>query len=109
MYCPEEGKVPPRILSCGAGLEPSGRGKIGQHILAQENQVSHGPRWVALTYFGPERPVWLVQDQPFVNHKYDVLTWVTDTLRIQVGSVGRRLPTILRRLGVRTLSFRRPI
>jgi len=40
--------------------------------------VSHGPRWVVRTYFGPERPVWLVQDQPFVDHKYDVLTCETD-------------------------------
>ena len=32
------------------------------------------------TYPGPEWPVWLVQDQRFVDHRPDVLTWQTEPL-----------------------------
>ena len=32
------------------------------------------------TYPGPEWPVWLVQDQRFVDHRPDVLSWQTEPL-----------------------------
>jgi uncharacterized protein len=44
------------------------------------NPVPYRPRPVTPTYPGPEWPVWLLQDQRFVDHRPDVLTWETDVL-----------------------------
>ncbi len=44
------------------------------------NPVPYRPRPVPPTYPGPEWPVWLVQDQRFVDHRPDVLSWETEPL-----------------------------
>ncbi len=40
------------------------------------------------TYPGPEWRVWLVQDQRFVDHRPDVLTWETEPLKEDVRVAG---------------------
>jgi putative CocE/NonD family hydrolase len=44
------------------------------------NPVPYRPRPITATYPGPEWPLWLVQDQRFVDHRPDVLSWETDPL-----------------------------
>jgi uncharacterized protein len=44
------------------------------------NPVPYRPRPITPTYPGPEWPVWLVQDQRFVDHRPDVLSWETEPL-----------------------------
>ena len=50
--------------------------------------VPYRPRPVSPTYPGGGWPAWLVQDQRFVQHRPDVLTWETEPLR--AGRDGRR-------------------
>jgi uncharacterized protein len=50
------------------------------YISDPANPVPYRPRPVTPTYPGPEWPVWLLQDQRFVDHRPDVLTWETDAL-----------------------------
>jgi putative CocE/NonD family hydrolase len=50
------------------------------YVSDQANPVPYRPRPVTPTYPGPEWPVWLVQDQRFVDHRPDVLTFSTPTL-----------------------------
>jgi uncharacterized protein len=50
------------------------------YISDPANPVPYRPRPVTPTYPGPEWPVWLVQDQRFVDHRPDVLTWETEVL-----------------------------
>lgn len=52
------------------------------------NPVPYRPRPITPTYPGPEWPVWLVQDQRFVDHRPDVLSWETDTLAQDVTVTG---------------------
>jgi len=50
------------------------------YISDPANPVPYRPRPVMPTYPGPEWPVWLLQDQRFVDHRPDVLTWATGVL-----------------------------
>jgi uncharacterized protein len=50
------------------------------YVSDPDNPVPYRPRPVTPTYPGPEWPVWLLQDQRFVDHRPDVLTWETDVL-----------------------------
>jgi len=52
------------------------------------NPVPYQPRPVMPTYPGPEWPVWLVQDQRFVDHRPDVLSWQTDALTEDIAVAG---------------------
>lgn len=52
------------------------------------NPVPYRPRPVAPTYPGPEWPVWLVQDQRFVDHRPDVLSYETEPLTADLRVVG---------------------
>jgi putative CocE/NonD family hydrolase len=52
------------------------------------NPVPYRPRPVRPTYPGPEWPVWLVQDQRFVDHRPDVLTFETEPLTEDVVIAG---------------------
>ena len=51
-----------------------------EYISDPANPVPYRPRPVTPTYPGPEWPVWLVQDQHFVDHRPDVLTFATEPL-----------------------------
>jgi uncharacterized protein len=50
------------------------------YISDPANPVPYRPRPITPIYPGPEWPVWLLQDQRFVDHRPDVLTWETDVL-----------------------------
>jgi putative CocE/NonD family hydrolase len=52
------------------------------------NPVPYRPRPVTPTYPGPEWPVWLLQDQRFVDHRPDVLSWETDPLPREISMAG---------------------
>ncbi len=52
------------------------------------NPVPYRPRPVPPTYPGPEWKVWLVQDQRFVDHRPDVLSWETEPLAADVRVAG---------------------
>ncbi len=52
------------------------------------NPVPYRPRPITPTYPGKDWPVWLLQDQRFVEHRPDVLTWETDPLTNDVVVTG---------------------
>lgn len=52
------------------------------------NPVPYRPRPITATYPGEEWPVWLVQDQRFVDHRPDVLSLETDPLKEDVVIAG---------------------
>ena len=52
-----------------------------EYVSDPANPVPYRPRPVPATYPGPEWRVWLVQDQRFVDHRPDVLTWETEPLK----------------------------
>ncbi len=55
-------------------------GAYDEYVSDPANPVPYRPRPVSPTYPGPDWPVWLVQDQRFVDHRPDVLSWQTDPL-----------------------------
>jgi uncharacterized protein len=58
------------------------------YISDPANPVPYRQRPITPTYPGPEWPVWLVQDQRFVDHRPDVLTWETAPLTADVAIAG---------------------
>jgi uncharacterized protein len=50
--------------------------------------VPYRPRPITPTCPGPEWPVWLLQDQRFVDHRPDVLGWQTEPLKQNVTVAG---------------------
>jgi putative CocE/NonD family hydrolase len=66
-----------RKLSFTAGR---GAGDYDEYVSDPANPVPYRQRPVSPTYPGAEWPVWLVQDQRFVDHRPDVLSWQTDPL-----------------------------
>ncbi len=50
--------------------------------------VPYRPRPVPPTYPGPAWPTWLLEDQRFVHHRPDVLSWESDTLSQPVAISG---------------------
>ncbi len=50
--------------------------------------VPYRPRPITPTYPGPEWPVWLLQDQRFVDHRPDVLGWETEPLKQDIAIAG---------------------
>ena len=51
-----------------------------EYVSDPANPVPYRPRPIPPTYPGPEWKTWLVQDQRFVDHRPDVLTWETEPL-----------------------------
>ncbi len=67
----------------GRGLSfdpPKDAGAFDEYVSDPANPVPYRPRPVAPTYPGPDWRVWLVQDQRFVDHRPDVLSWETEPL-----------------------------
>ncbi|HLK69969.1 MAG TPA: CocE/NonD family hydrolase [Bryobacteraceae bacterium] len=65
-----------------------------EYVSDPANPVPYRPRPVPPTYPGPEWRVWLVQDQRFVDHRPDVLSWQTEPLAADVrvaGNIGAEL------------------
>ncbi len=58
------------------------------YISDPANPVPYRPRPITPTYPGPEWPTWLVQDQRFVDHRPDVLSWETEPLKEDVVVAG---------------------
>jgi putative CocE/NonD family hydrolase len=54
--------------------------EFDEYVSDPANPVPYRPRPVTPTYPGPEWPVWLVEDQRFVDHRPDVLSWQTEPL-----------------------------
>ncbi|HTQ55087.1 MAG TPA: CocE/NonD family hydrolase [Bryobacteraceae bacterium] len=59
-----------------------------EYVSDPANPVPYRPRPISPTYPGPEWPVWLVQDQRFVDHRPDVLSWQTEPLGENVRIAG---------------------
>ncbi len=59
---------------------PADANALDSYLSDPANPVPYRPRPIPPTYPGPEWPVWLVQDQRFVDHRPDVLTWQTEPL-----------------------------
>jgi putative CocE/NonD family hydrolase len=57
------------------------------YISDPANPVPYRPRPIR-SILTPDWPVWLVQDQRFVDHRPDVLTWQTDPLQEDVAVTG---------------------
>jgi putative CocE/NonD family hydrolase len=66
---------------------PAGAG-YDEYVSDPSNPVPYRPRPIPPTYPGPEWKVWLVQDQRFVDHRPDVLTWETGPLSEDVRIAG---------------------
>ncbi len=78
---------PGRLLS----FDPPARGgdqPYDEYISDPANPVPYRPRPVTPTYPGAEWPVWLVQDQRFVDHRPDVLSFETEPLAEELRVVG---------------------
>jgi len=60
-----------------------------EYVSDPAHPVPYRPRPVTPTYPGPEWPVWLVQDQVFVDHRQDVLTYTTEALTEDVTITGK--------------------
>jgi hypothetical protein len=67
---------------------PTDAAASDSYVSDPANPVPYRPRPVTATYAGPEWPVWLVQDQRFVDHRPDVLTWETEPLKEDVVIAG---------------------
>jgi len=73
---------------------PTGAIGFDECVSDPANPVPYRPRPVTPTYPGPEWPVWLVQDQRFVDHRPDVLSWQTEPLSADIriaGDIGAEL------------------
>jgi len=64
-------------LSFDAPIEPEA---FDSYVSDPANPVPYRPRPITATYPGKDWPVWLLQDQRFVEHRPDVLSWKTDPL-----------------------------
>jgi hypothetical protein len=67
---------------------PGVREGFDSYVSDPANPVPYRPRPVTPTYPGKEWPVWLVEDQRFVEHRPDVLTWETEPLKEDVVVTG---------------------
>ena len=83
---PKSGTTPRRLfLRAGAKLSfdapTDGEDAFDSYVSDPGNPVPYRRRPIGPTYQPPEEwPTWLVQDQRFVDHRPDVLTWSTDPL-----------------------------
>jgi uncharacterized protein len=59
-----------------------------EYVSDPANPVPYRPRPVTPTYPGPEWPVWLLQDQRFVDHRPDVLSFTTEPLTANLRVAG---------------------
>jgi putative CocE/NonD family hydrolase len=89
---PPRGGVEARRLYFREGrrlaFDAPGASGFDEYVSDPANPVPYRPRPVPPTYPGPEWRVWLVQDQRFVDHRPDVLTWETEPLKEDVRVAG---------------------
>ncbi len=67
---------------------PSEQDAFDSYISDPANPVPYRNRPITPTYPAPAWTTWLVQDQRFVEHRPDVLTWQTDPLTEDVAVTG---------------------
>ncbi len=83
---PKKGVTPRKLyLRAHRGLSfdpPAERGDNASdsYVSAPANPVPYRQRPITATYPASDWPVWLVQDQRFVDHRPDVLSWETGPL-----------------------------
>ena len=81
---PRDGVTPKRLyLREGRSLSfdpPAAGAPFDEYVSDPANPVPYRPRPVPPTYPGPEWRTWLVQDQRFVDHRPDVLSFQTEPL-----------------------------
>ena len=68
---------------------PDGQDAFDTYISDPANPVPYRYRPITPTYPDPAWTTWLMQDQRFVEHRTDVLTWATDTLTNDVTITGQ--------------------
>ena len=78
--------APPAAGETGCGAHQSAA--FSAYRSDPANPVPYRPRPVRPTYPGPEWPTWLVQDQRFVDHRPNVLSFVTPPLDHDVAVAG---------------------
>ena len=81
------GCISAKGAACPSMLPPRDGG-FDEYVSDPANPVPYRPRPVPPTYPGPEWRVWLVQDQRFVDHRPDVLSWQTEPLAADVRVAG---------------------
>ena len=69
-----------RRLTFDAPAQNSTASAYDEYVSDPANPVPYRPRPVPPTYPGQEWKTWLVQDQRFVDHRPDVLSWQTEPL-----------------------------
>ena len=82
LYTAARGKLSFDAPSPGAG--PA----FDEYISDPANPVPYRHRPISPTYPGPGWPVWLVEDQRFVEHRPDVFTWETGPLAEDLAVAG---------------------
>ncbi len=68
--------------------KPGDRDAFDSYVSDPANPVPYRNRPITPTYPAPAWTTWLVQDQRFVEHRPDVLTWETDPLKEDVTVTG---------------------
>jgi putative CocE/NonD family hydrolase len=94
---PKKGITPRKLYFHAGGrlsFAPPGGGAgagFDSYVSDPANPVPYRPRPITPTYPGPDWPVWLLQDQRFVDHRPDVLSWQTEPLREDLTVTGEIL------------------
>ncbi len=89
---PKSAKPTPIYFGAGRSMSftrpAAGASAFDAYVSDPANPVPYRPRPISPTYPGADWPKWLVQDQRFVDHRPDVLTWETEPLEKDVRIAG---------------------
>ncbi|HEX4487100.1 MAG TPA: CocE/NonD family hydrolase [Terriglobales bacterium] len=89
---PKQGIASKKLYFRAAGKlsfdAPSEADGFDSYVSDPANPVPYRPRPITPTYPGKDWPIWLLQDQRFVDHRPDVLTWQTESLKDDVVVTG---------------------
>jgi putative CocE/NonD family hydrolase len=89
---PKSAKATPIYFGTGRTLSftkpAAGSAAYDAYVSDPANPVPYRPRPISPTYPGADWPKWLVQDQRFVDHRPDVLTWETEPLEKDIRVAG---------------------
>jgi putative CocE/NonD family hydrolase len=89
---PKQGITPKRLFFRAGGKlafdAPAESEAFDSYVSDPMNPVPYRARPVNPTYPGKDWPIWLLQDQRFVEHRPDVMTWKTDPLTEDVVVTG---------------------
>ncbi|MBV8207078.1 MAG: CocE/NonD family hydrolase [Acidobacteria bacterium] len=91
---PRQGFAPRKLYFHAGGKlswdppDAAGQEAFDSYVSDPANPVPYRHRPITATYPGPEWPVWLLEDQRFVEHRPDVLSWQTEPLADSVTITG---------------------